>query len=241
MKVGIPACPRWACATSVPPMQREAELYPYVKAHFQRLGLTVKAEIGAADLVAMGGPDPVIVELKLRFSLALFHQAVARLAVSPVVWLAVLCPEGRDATRALRDNTALCRRLGLGLMTVRARDGLVQVRCEPGAALPRRSPKARKRLEAEFTRRQGDPNQGGATRHGLVTGYRQDALRVAAFLAEYGASSGAAAARDTGVPVATRLLADNHYGWFTRVARGVYDLTPEGRRGLADWDGALPD
>lgn len=222
-------------------MQREAELYPAVKAHFERQGLTVKAEIGAADLVAMGGPDPVIVELKLRFSLTLFHQAVARLTVTPLVWLAVLCPEGRDAARSLRDNTALCRRLALGLLTVRGRDGLVQVRCEPQAALPRRSPKARKRLEAEFTRRRGDPNDGGATRHGLVTGYRQDALRVAAFLAEYGAAGGAAVARDTGVAMATRIMADNHYGWFTRVARGTYDLTADGRRGLADWDHAVPD
>ncbi|MFN3293469.1 MAG: DUF2161 domain-containing phosphodiesterase [Gemmobacter sp.] len=222
-------------------MQREAELYPAVKAHLERQGLTVKAEIGAADVVAMGGPDPVIVELKLRFSLTLYHQAVARLALTPAVWLAVLHPEGRDAARALRDNAALCRRLGLGLMTVRARDGFVQVLCEPGAASPRRQPARRKRLEAEFARRRGDPNDGGATRYGLVTGYRQDALRIAAFLAEYGAASGAAAARDTGVPMATRILADNHYGWFVRVARGVYDLTPEGRRGLADWAGALPD
>lgn len=222
-------------------MQREADLSPFVKAHFERRGLTVKAEIGAADLVAMGGPDPVIVELKLRFSLTLFHQAVARLAVSPVVWLAVLRPEGRDAPRALRDNAVLCRHLGLGLMTVRARDGWVEVLVEPGAAPPRRSPAKRKRLEAEFARRRGDPNAGGATRHGLVTGYRQDALRLAAFLAEYGAASGAAAARDTGVKAATRILADNHYGWFARVARGVFDLTPEGRKGLADWDHAVPE
>ncbi|MFN4098940.1 MAG: DUF2161 family putative PD-(D/E)XK-type phosphodiesterase, partial [Pararhodobacter sp.] len=76
--------------------------------------------------------------------------------------------------------------------------------------------------------------------HGLVTGYRQDALRCAAYLAEYGPSRGAAVARDTGVPVATRIMADNHYGWFDRVQKGVYGLTPAGRKGLADWDGALP-
>jgi hypothetical protein len=31
-------------------------------------------------------------------------------------------------------------------------------------------------------------------------------------------------------------MADDHYGWFTRIRRGVYDLTAAGRRGLADWD-----
>ncbi len=221
-------------------MQREADLYPPLKAHFQARGLTVKGEIGAADLVAMGGPEPVIVEMKLKFSLTLYHQGIARLAVTPQVWLAVLRPDGKAAARMLKENTALCRRLGLGLMTVRARDGFVEVMAEPGPYAPRGSKVKRARIEAEFDRRQGDPNAGGATRHGLVTGYRQDALRCAAYLAEYGAARGAAVARDTGVPGATRIMADNHYGWFARLEKGIYGLNDAGRTGLADWDGALP-
>lgn len=220
---------------------READLYPPLKAFFEGRGLEVKGEIGAADLVAMGGPDPVVVEMKLKFSLALYHQGIARLALTPEVWLAVLRPEGAQARRMMKENTALCRRLGLGLLTVRARDLFVEVAAEPGPYAPRASKVKRKRLEAEFSRRQGDPNAGGATRHGLVTGYRQDALRCAAYLAEYGAAKGAAVARDTGVPTATRLMADNHYGWFERVSTGVYGLTAAGRKGLADWDGALPE
>lgn len=220
---------------------READLYPPLKAFFEGRGLEVKGEIGAADLVAMGGPDPVVVEMKLKFSLALYHQGIARLALTPEVWLAVLRPEGAQARRMMKENTALCRQLGLGLLTVRARDLFVEVAAEPGPYAPRASKVKRKRLEAEFSRRQGDPNAGGATRHGLVTGYRQDALRCAAYLAEYGAAKGAAVARDTGVPTATRLMADNHYGWFERVSTGVYGLTAAGRKGLADWDGALPE
>ena len=188
----------------------------------------------------MGGPEPVIVEMKLKFSLTLYHQGIARLAVTPQVWLAVLRPDGKAAARMLKENTALCRRLGLGLMTVRARDGFVEVMAEPGPYAPRGSKVKRARIEAEFDRRQGDPNAGGATRHGLVTGYRQDALRCAAYLAEYGAARGAAVARDTGVPGATRIMADNHYGWFARLEKGIYGLNDAGRTGLADWDGALP-
>ena len=220
---------------------READLYPPLKAFFEARGLQVKGEIGAADLVAMGGPEPVVVEMKLKSSLTLYHQGIARLALTPQVWLAVLRPEGKQARRMMSENTALCRRLGLGLLTVRARDLFVEIAAEPGPYAPRGSKLKRKRLEAEFARRQGDPNAGGATRHGLVTGYRQDALRCAAYLAEYGTAKGAAVARDTGVPSATRLMADNHYGWFTRVATGVYGLTEAGRKGLADWDGALPE
>ncbi|WP_323037290.1 DUF2161 domain-containing phosphodiesterase [Pararhodobacter sp.] len=222
-------------------MQRESDLYPPLKAYFVARGLAVKGEIGAADLVAMGGAVPVIVEMKLKFSLTLYHQGIERLKITPQVYLAVLRPEGAAATRMLKDNTALCRRLSLGLMTVRSRDGFVEVLAEPGPYHPRASKPRRRRIEAEFERRQGDPNAGGATRHGIVTGYRQDALRCAAYLAEYGPSKGAAVAKDTGVPVATRLMADNHYGWFKRVEKGVYFLTEEGRKGLVDWDGALPE
>jgi hypothetical protein len=113
------------------------------------------------------------------------------------------------------------------------------VHVEPGAARPRRTPKKAARMARAFARLRGDPNDGGATRHGLVTGYRQDAIRCAVYLAEYGAAKGAAVARDTGVPQATRIMADNHYGWFARVERGVYALTAAGRRGLADWGDAV--
>ncbi|MCB1343705.1 MAG: hypothetical protein KDK24_22065, partial [Pseudooceanicola sp.] len=57
----------------------ERALYAPVKALLERQGYTVKGEVGAADVVARRGDEPVvIVELKLRFSLSLFHQAVAR-------------------------------------------------------------------------------------------------------------------------------------------------------------------
>ena len=181
-----------------------------------------------------GGEEPVIVELKLRLSLALFHQAVARLALSDLVYIAVPRPEGAQARRVLKDTCALCRRIGLGFITVRG-DGVTEVLCDPGGPAPRRNPKARVRLLREFDRLRGDPNDGGATRHGIVTGYRQDALRCAAYLAEHGPTKGAAVARAVGVKAATRIMAENHYGWFTRVATGIYALTETGREGLVQW------
>ena len=216
-------------------MQREQELYGPVKALLERQGYTVRGEVGAADVMAMRGDEPpVIVELKLRFSLSLYHQAVARLKVTDLVYLAVPKPTGRTARRALKDNVALCRRLGLGLITVRA-DETVEVQCDPGPYAPRKSKKAQARLLREFDRLEGDPNAGGATRHGIVTGYRQDALRCAAHLAEAGTCRGADVARATGVAGATRLMRDNHYGWFDKVAKGVYELNDEGRAGLVHW------
>ncbi len=213
----------------------ETDLYAPVKALLVAQGYTVKGEVGAADVVALrGGEAPVIVELKLRFSLALLHQAISRLSLSDLVYVAVPRPTGKTARRALKDNLALCRRLGLGLITVRG-DGRAEVLCDPGPYVARKSKRRRQRLLREFDRLQGDPNAGGATRHGIVTGYRQDALRCAAYLARHGAARGADVARATGVAVATGLMAKNHYGWFERVSRGVYRLTGAGSDGLKHW------
>lgn len=216
-------------------MEREDQLYPPVKALLEGQGYEVKGEVGAADVVACrGGAAPVIVELKLKFSLSLFHQAVARLAVTDHVYIAVPRPKGRQARRMLKDNLAMCRRLGLGLITV-LEDGRSEVHCDPGPYAPRKSKKKQERLLREFQRLRGDPNAGGATRHGIVTAYRQDALACAAHLAGAGACKGSEVAKATGVARATQLMARNHYGWFERVATGIYQLTGAGREGLVHW------
>ncbi|MEM8591585.1 MAG: DUF2161 family putative PD-(D/E)XK-type phosphodiesterase [Pseudomonadota bacterium] len=215
---------------------READLYPPMKAYLERQGYVVKGEVGADDVVALRGEEaPVIVELKLGFSLALFHQGVARLAITDHVYLCVARPKGK---KALRENLALCRRLGLGLLTVRE-DGRLEAHADPGPYAPRKSRKKTARLLREFERLEGDPNAGGATRHGIVTGYRQDALKCAAYLATSGAERGAIIAKATGVTKATTIMRDNHYGWFEKVEKGVYDLTASGRTGLADWGDAV--
>lgn len=209
---------------------RETELYAPVKTFLEGQGYTVKAEIGAADVVACrDGDEPVIVELKTSFSLGLVHQAVARQAITDVVYIAAPRNTGRRFQTALKQMKTLCRRLGLGLITVRMKDALVEVHCDPAPYAPRKSKQRKSRLLREFARREGDPNLGGAGRVGLVTAYRQDALRCAAHLAAEGPTKGAVVAQATGVTNATRLMADNHYGWFQRVEKGIYGLTETGR------------
>ena len=216
-------------------MEREDQLYEPVKALLERQGYEVKGEVGAVDVLGCRNGDEIVaVELKLRFSLTLYHQAVARMAVTDDVYVAVARPTGKAARRMLKDNISMCRRLGLGLITVTA-DGRTEVHCDPGPYAPRKSAKKKSRLLREFDKLQGDPNSGGATRHGIVTAYRQGALRCAAYLAEHGATKGAIVAKATGVETATRMMADNHYGWFVRVEKGIYDLADGGREGLVHW------
>ncbi len=213
---------------------RETELYPPIKAFLEAQGYEVKSEIGAADVVACRGDEPpLIVELKTGFSLSLVHQGIARLAITDAVYIAVPRKTGRPFYASLKSMKTLCRRVGLGLITIRLKDALVEIHCDPAPYTPRKSKRRETLLLREFAKRSGDPNSGGATRQGLVTAYRQDALRCADVLRTRGPSKGSDVAKSTGVAAATRMMAQDHYGWFVRVARGVYDLSDAGHAAIS--------
>jgi hypothetical protein len=208
---------------------KEADLYPPVKAYLEAQGFTVKAEIGAADVMALRGDDPpVIVELKTALNLPLILQGVARQGLFDHVYLAV--PQPAKWTHRYKDLTALLRRLGLGLLTVSG--SRVFAHLDPAPYQPRRMKARADRMLREFHRRDGDPNVGGTTRTPRMTAYRQEALRLAALMAP-GPASPRALAAATGIGRAGTILRDNHYGWFLRRERGVYALTEAGAAALA--------
>lgn len=214
-------------------MTCEADLYPALKAFLEAQGFEVKAEIGAADVVAMRGEEPpVIVEMKTGFSLTLFHQAIVRQSVTDRVYLAVPRGRGRPFQKSLKANTGLARRLGLGLLVIAGEH--VELHAEPAPFTPRKSAKRQASLIREFARRDGDPNRGGQTRARLVTSYRQGCLKIAQALVECGEATGAEMARRTGIAASRAMMADNHYGWFCRLRRGVYGLTEAGRAAVTD-------
>ena len=167
----------------------ETALYLPVKRFLEKLGFTVKGEVGGCDLVALSGDDPPIVvigELKLSFNLELILQAVDRAGAADEVWLAAKLSargKGRESDARYRN---LCRRLGFGMLAV-TNTGDVEVIVQPATAAPRRNPKKRSRLVAEHQKRKGDPAMGGidarADHDGLSAagaGLRLGAVRRAA-------------------------------------------------------------
>lgn len=199
-------------------------------------GYTVKGEVGKADLVAMRGEeDPVIVELKTAFSLTLFHQGIERQSLTDNVYIAVPRGSGRPFLKSLANNKRLCRRLGLGLITVRMKDQLVEIHLDPAPYKPRQSKPKKARLLREFARRVGDPNKGGSRRTALVTAYRQDALRCLHHLHQNGPQKASLVADVTKVEKARIIMSTDHYGWFERVTRGIYTLSPKGLAALEDY------
>jgi hypothetical protein len=219
---------------------KETDLYLPVKGLLESQGYEVKGEIGAVDVMAVrDGEDPIIVELKTGVSLSLFHQAIERQAITDAVYVAVPHNPGKVFYSSLKRNTSLCRRLGLGLITVRLKDNLVQIHCDPGPYNPRKSKPKKARLLKEFAKRVGDPNQGGATRQGLITAYRQDALRCAQTLQENGPLKAALVAKTCNVEKARQIMADDHYGWFEKISLGIYALTPNGVSALSEYEKEL--
>ncbi|WP_276354614.1 DUF2161 domain-containing phosphodiesterase [Cohnella caldifontis] len=118
---------------------RETELYPPVKKFFSSRGYEVKAEVRGCDLVAVrpDEPEPTIVEMKKIFTLPLLLQGIDRQKTGASVWLAVERNRTKKGAHNQRyaDLTALCRRLGLGFLTVtfyKTKEPVVDVWCEPG-------------------------------------------------------------------------------------------------------------
>ena len=211
----------------------ESDLYPPVKALLEGQGYVVKGEVRGCDVVAVRiGEPPVVVELKRVFGLGLVLQGVDRLALTDRVYLAV-----GQWPKQMKNVKKLCRRLGLGLLVV-AHDR-ADVVLDPAPYAPRKDKRKLGRLLGEHSRRVGDPNRGGSsTRVPMMTAYRQEALRCAELL-KGGPMRLAEMRAAADVPNAAKILQYDYYGWFERVGRGTYTITPAGRRGLATFAGPL--
>ncbi|QXQ07363.1 hypothetical protein KX816_04880 [Sphingosinicellaceae bacterium] len=224
---------------------QETALYPAVKVFLEAQGFEVKGEICGCDVVAVREGEPplvVVTELKLSFTLELVLQAVDRFRAADQVYLAVTASRrGRDQDGRVH---RLCRLLGLGLLTVDTKRGMVTVVAEPQRYRPRADLPLRRRLLKEHAGRRGDPTSGGSTRQPIMTAYRQRAMACAEAL-----HAGPLRPRDLKLLAddAGAILRRNVYGWFARVKPGVYGLSSVGTasfptRPIADtWaDGNVP-
>ena len=209
----------------------ETDLYLPIKRFLTLQGYEVKAEIGDCDVLAVRGDEaPLIVELKAGFSVQLLLQGVDRQAICDAVYLAIKAPKRAQKN----DIVKLCRRLGLGLLTVSGQN--VEALADPVPYQPRKDARRKTLLLKEFAQRVGDPNVGGSTRKPQMTAYRQDALRCAAYLGSNGPAKPAIIRKQTSVLRAAGILRGDVYGWFTRLERGIYSLTAPGHAALVTYE-----
>lgn len=217
---------------------QESDLYPPVKKFLELQKYVVKAEIRDCDVMAVRDAEtPVIVELKLTLNLTLILQAVDRLALTSKVYIGV--PKAcKSLHQKKKKILKLLRMLGIGLLEIDPinEEKGVTVLLDPKEYRPRQSKFRQERLLGEFEKRVGDPNLGGKTkRKGVMTAYRQQAIRIATLLQKEGALKAALVAKILQEPKARDILYRNVYGWFERVSVGIYRLSPRGEKETCLW------
>ena len=217
---------------------KESDLYPPLKRFLESQNYEVKGEVHNCDVLAVRGEEaPVVVELKLFLNLDVILQAVERLSLTSKVYIGI--PEQCKTLKRRRKHIfKLLRMLGLGLVTIDSQQdiGGVEVLLDPGEYRPRKSKHRRERLLGEFVKRVGDPNLGGSeNRKGVMTAYRQRALAIAQLLKNHGPAKASHIARSLEEPKAGDIMYRNVYGWFDRISRGVYALSPRGEREVPLW------
>lgn len=210
---------------------KETDLYPPIRDWLASQGYDVRAEVNHCDVTAVKGEDVVVVEIKRVLGVDLLLQAVERQTITDSVYLAVPGPIDLKRRGRWRKKIKLLRRLELGLVVVNLSPGskTIQIVCQPEPYQRRKQKRKKRALLDEAAGRTGDRNLGGSVGVKLITAYRENAVLIASRLDRHGPMS-AAQLKDMGTgPKTYSILYNNHYKWFRRVDRGLYDLTESGR------------
>ncbi len=213
----------------------ESSLSAPIAAYLRELGYSVRAEIAHCDLIAVRGNEIVAVELKRSLNLTVLAQAARRQQMADRVYIGVARPRQSMRSARWRGVLQLLRRLEMGLLYVdlRLSPPRVEAALEPAHHALKRKSKARQAVLQEVENRSLDLNVGGSSRRKLMTGYRENALRIAFLLERHGPLS-AKRLRELGTDAKTwSTLHRNVYGWFAVHTRGVYGLTESGDAALA--------
>ena len=219
----------------------ETDLFIPVRDFFINNGYSVKSEVKNCDITAVKGDELLVVELKKNFNATLLIQAVKRQQVANMVYIAVSMPKKGVFTRKWKDICYLVRRLELGLIVVSfLKSGpQVEVILNPKPfdrnQSQRVSKKKRNEIITEINGRHLDLNTGGSTGRKLVTAYKENAIEIGCYLKKYGPLTPKQLEKmGTGTKTGS-ILRKNFYGWYDRVSKGLYQISPEGNRSLAEY------
>ena len=216
---------------------RESDLYPPVKKYLEEQGYTVNSEVKHFDVTATKGDELIVVELKARFNATLLIQAADRQRAADSVYVALPSPRDMGGMTHWKGMCHLLKRLEIGLMLIHfLKSGpRVEIAFHPSPYQARRQRKRREVIIREIRERSGDYNTGGTTGQKIVTAYREEAIHIASLLDGSGGLSPAELRRRGAGDRAGSILNKNYYGWFEKVARGVYKLHPAGKKALGEY------
>ncbi len=221
---------------------KETDLYIPVRNYLESLGFTVNSEVMHCDVTALRDGILAIVEMKTSLNLDVILQAVQRQKIADLVYIAVPKKGRLLFTKRWKNICHLLRRLELGLLLVvpSKSNFLVEEAILPVPFDRSRSisyaKRRRKAVVYEIHERHGDYNTGGSSGKKLVTAYRELAIRIGVVLKENGPCSVKKIKEVGSLPAKiSRILNNNHYGWFERTKRGVYTLSEKALKELDDY------
>lgn len=199
-------------------------------------GYSVRSEVKYCDISAIKDDELVVVELKRNLSVELLTQAVKRQKAADSVYIAIPKPKRMTFTKKWNDICHLIRRLELGLILVnfKGNEAFVEIPIHPvpfdRVKSRNMNKKHRAKIIKEAQGRYSDQNVGGSTGKKLMTAYRENAIFIACCLDKFGPMS-PKGLRELGTdPKKTSsILQNNHYKWFNRIKKGLYELTDAGR------------
>ncbi|XMB86878.1 DUF2161 family putative PD-(D/E)XK-type phosphodiesterase [Mycoplasmatota bacterium WC44] len=214
----------------------EKDLYQPIKSLFEDLDYVVKAEVNSADVTAIKDDQVVIIEMKKSISFKLLYQAITRQKLTDDVFIAIPKPNYKTIrSKSFKEKEHILRRLHLGLILV---DKKAEIRIFPkpfDMKISRGKNKKKKNLLIEeFNKRQTSFNVGGVTKTKIITAYREQVIKIAYYLKDSPKTvkelKELTANAKTG-----NILIKNHYGWFDRVDRGIYELNQLGKNELLNY------
>lgn len=215
---------------------KETELYPPLRDWLEAAGYEVQAEVRNCDIVAVKDSDLIVIELKTSANMTLLIQATDRQRISDSVYVAVPAPSNRRS-KQWRGTQRVLRQLELGLITINpASSKPVQIEFDPLPYQKRKTTKRRRAVIREVADRSASYNTAGSTQRKLMTAYRERAIQIACYLNDKGPMS-PKDLRSLGTgEKTTAILSKNHYGWFQRVDRGIYEITDLGVSALQEYE-----
>jgi hypothetical protein len=219
---------------------KEKDMYSYVRDFFIERSYDVRAEVLDCDVVAVRDDVMVAIEMKTQLNIRLLAQAADRQKFFDVVYIAVPKPTFKKRlSKPYKQILHLVRRLELGLLYVDTKgEGICTEEFPPSPFNVEYSKASRssktKRLNSleEFLARSDDYNVGGVVREKRITAYRENALLVALYIQRDGAMSAVMLKKLGCGEKSYSIVHDNHYGWFERVGRGIYNLTDKGKKAV---------
>jgi len=195
-------------------------------------GFTVKGEVKGCDIAAVKDGELWIIEMKKNFGVNLLYQAMSRQAITPYVFVAI--PRPKRISKDFRMVQKLLKKLEIGLITVSLDTSYTRAeiilfpKLQKKAGLNKRAAV----LKKEIAGRSFD-TPGGVNKMPVLTAYRERCIKTACLLEKAGTASPKDLVKIYGADKdAGRILWGNMYGWFDKISKGVYSLSPKGKEFL---------